>query len=62
MYRMGLERAWLVVRLFRDFIFLIETAMMYIHRPYFWTAISKHPDAPHRSEFWHSFLMAYRRY
>lgn len=34
--------------------------MMYIHRPYFWIAISKYPDAPHRSEFWHSVIMAYR--
>ncbi|KIJ50945.1 hypothetical protein M422DRAFT_27068 [Sphaerobolus stellatus SS14] len=37
-----------------------ELSMMYIHRPYFWSAISKHPEAPHKSEFWHSVLMAYK--
>jgi hypothetical protein len=32
---------------------------MYIHRPYFWEAISKHPDDPSKSPFWHSVVAAY---
>jgi len=37
-----------------------ELAMLYIHRPYFWIAISRNAEEPYKDEYWYSIVIAYK--